>query len=135
MFVRAFVCSPRSIQFDLDSFYADCPHKRIIFKVYIDRNNIPGTRGIIMIPLKNSDLLPLESLKSDNLRDRCIYEIGLIAIREVSPLFGEELWTCARNAVVCIGDVAYVFYVSSHAMTVTIWGSLLDIALFWPKII
>ena len=34
----------------------------------------------------------------DNFRDQCVYEIGLIAIREVSPLFGEEPWTCARNA-------------------------------------
>ena len=30
-------------------------------------------------------------------RDRCVYEIGLIAISEVSPPFGEEPWTCARN--------------------------------------
>ena len=29
-----------SIQFALGSFYTDCPHKRIIMKVYSDRNNI-----------------------------------------------------------------------------------------------
>ena len=43
-------------------------------------------------------LLPLESLKWDNFRDRCVYEIGLIAIHEVSPPFGDEPWSCARNS-------------------------------------
>ena len=33
-----------------------------------------------------------------NFRDRCVYEIGLIAIREFPPPFGVEPWTCARNA-------------------------------------
>ena len=42
--------------------------------------------------------MPLESLKLDNFRDRCVYEIGLNAIREVSSPFGEEPGTCARNA-------------------------------------
>ena len=28
------------IQFTLGSFYADCPHKRIIMKVYMERKNM-----------------------------------------------------------------------------------------------
>ena len=33
----------------------------------------------------------------ENFRDRCVYEIGLIAIREVSPPFSEVPWMCAQN--------------------------------------
>ena len=35
-----FVCYPRFIQFALASFYADCPHKRIIMKVYMEGKNM-----------------------------------------------------------------------------------------------
>ena len=66
-----------------------------IMKMYIDRNNIQ----VQLIRFrKKATLLPLESLKWDNFRDRCVYEIGLIATREVSSPFVEEPWTCARNA-------------------------------------
>ena len=64
-------------------------------KVYIDRNNIQVE---LIRFCKIATLLSLESLKWDNFRNRCVYGIGLIAIRAVSPPFGEETWTCARNA-------------------------------------
>ena len=59
-------------------------------KVYIDRNNI----HVELIRFrKNSNFIAVGLFELENFRDRCVYEIGLIAIREVSPPFGEEPWT------------------------------------------
>ena len=64
-------------------------------KVYIDRNNI----HVELIRFrKNSDFIAVCLFEVENFRDRCVYDIGLIAIRGVSPPFGEEPWTCARTS-------------------------------------
>ena len=55
-------------------------------KVDIDRNNLQVE--LIRFRKKIATVLPLESLKWGN--NVCVYEIGLIAIREASPPFGEE---------------------------------------------
>ena len=64
--------------------------------VYIDRNNI----HVELIRFRrNSDFIAVGTFEVENFRDRCVYEIGAIAIREMSPAFGEEpWWTCTRNA-------------------------------------
>ena len=64
-------------------------------KVYIDRNNIQ--MDLIRLRKKIVTLLPLESLKWDNFF--CVYEIWLIAIREVSPPFGEEPCTALEQGL------------------------------------
>ena len=66
-------------------------------KVYIERNNIQVE--LIRFRKKIAILLPLETLKWENFCDRRVYEIGLIAIRDVSPPLGTEpwSWTCARK--------------------------------------
>ena len=70
-----------------------CPHKRIvtITKVYIARNK--HTRGSNTIPYKLARLVTFESFKwkySFTTIVLIVYEIRLIAIREVSPPFREE---------------------------------------------
>ena len=50
----------------------------------------------------------METLKCDNFRDRRVYEIGLIAIRDVSPPFGGEPWPWTRNAW-GRGSMAFVY--------------------------
>ena len=66
-------------------------------KMYIERNNIHVE--LIRLRRKIATLLPAETLKLENFCDRRVYEIGLIAIRDVSPPFGAEPWTCARKAL------------------------------------
>ena len=48
-------------------------------KVYIDRNNIQ----VVLIRFRKqiATLLPLKYLQWDDFRDRCVYEIWVIAIR------------------------------------------------------
>ena len=63
-----------------------CARKRIvnIMKVYIERN----TLQVKLIPLrKNIDIIDIGNLEIGNFRERRVYEIGLIAIRDVSPPF------------------------------------------------
>ena len=55
-------------------------------KVYIDRNNSVK---------KIANLLPMEYLKWDN----NVYEIWLIAVREVSPPFDEEPCTALEQGL------------------------------------
>ena len=65
-FLREFVRSCL-IQFAVGSFYADCPHKRIIhciMKVYNARNNIKVE--LIWLSKKISTLGSLENFKLDN---------------------------------------------------------------------
>ena len=58
-------------------------------KVYIERKNIQ----VELIRFrKNSDFMALETLKWENFHDRRVHEIGLIAIRDVSPPLGAERW-------------------------------------------
>ena len=69
-----------------------CPHKRIVTvtKVYIARNTTCGNNTI---PYKLARLVTFESLDVEIFfRDQqhIAYEIRLIAIRDVSPPFGED---------------------------------------------
>ena len=62
-----------------------CAHKRIvnIMKVYIERNSVQ----VKLIPLrKNIDFIDVGNLVG-NFRERRVYEIGLIAMRDVSSPF------------------------------------------------
>ena len=77
---------PRFIQFALGSCYAHA-HKRIdnIMKVYIERNN----KHVELIRFrKNTDFIDIENFEMGiRFRNCRVYEIGLIAIRDESPLF------------------------------------------------
>ena len=53
-------------------------------KVYIEGKNMQ----VQLIPSrKNTDFIGVGNIEVGNLRERCVYEIGLIAIRDGSPLF------------------------------------------------
>ena len=58
-------------------------------KMYIDRNNIQA---------KNSDFIAVGIFEVGQLL-LFVYEIGLIAIREVSPPFGEEPCTALEQGL------------------------------------
>ena len=64
-----------------------CAHKRIvnIMKMYIERNNIQVE--LIRFRKKNIDFIDVGKFEVGNFRDRRVYEIGLIDIRDMSPLF------------------------------------------------
>ena len=61
-------------------------------KVYIEMNNIP----VELIRLvQNIDFIDVRNLQVGNFRNRRVYKIGLIAIRDVSQLFcavGRKVW-------------------------------------------
>ena len=85
VFVCSSVCCPRFIQFALASCYS--AHKRIvdIMKVYIEMKNMQ----VELIPFrKNIDFIDVGNLEVGNLR---VYEIELIAIRDVSPPFSAAM--------------------------------------------
>ena len=63
-----------------------CAHKRIvtIMKEYIERKNMQ----VQLIPFsKKYRLYDVGKFEVGNFRERRVYEIGFIAIRDVSPLF------------------------------------------------
>ena len=88
-------------------------------KVYIDRNNIQVE--LIRFRKKIATLLTLESLQWDNFF--CVYEIGLIAIREVSLPFGEEPCNCARTR-------AFVYFIFQLTKNADSYGIVLWIAIW-----
>ena len=54
---------------------------------------------------KNSDFIAVGIFEVENFRDRCVYEIGFIAIREMSPPFGEEPWALTVDlSSKCVGS-------------------------------
>ena len=56
-------------------------------KVYIERNNIQVE---LICFLKNINFIDVGNFEVGNFRDRRVYEFGLVAIRDVSPLFCES---------------------------------------------
>ena len=52
---------------------------------------------LIQFRKKIATLLPLETLKSENFRHRRVYEIGVIANRDVSPPFGAAYHSASRR--------------------------------------
>ena len=85
MGVCLWVSVPRFIQFALGSCYVVHINAYVnIMKAYIERNNIQ----VELIRFrKNIDFIDGGNFEVGNFRDRRVYEIGLIAIRDVSPLF------------------------------------------------
>ena len=88
LFVPLFVCYPRFIQFALASFYADCPHKLIIYNESVHGREEHSTL-INSIPLKIATLLSLQTLK-------WVYTFGTDVLivsatsRHYSVLFGHD---------------------------------------------
>ena len=84
--VRVFVFIRSSLHSVRFGHLLRCAHKRIvnIMKVCIERKNMQ----VQLIPFrKNIDFFDVENLEAGNFIQRRVYEIGLIAIRDVSPRY------------------------------------------------
>ena len=102
----------------------------IVTKMYIARNTIGPTRGNNTIPYKLAHLVTFESLKWKYIffRDQqhIVYESRLIAIREVSPPFGEEhrgleqdITFPANNHLLILGKYMHVRCPHKRIVTIT----------------
>ena len=111
--VRSCVCLLLSLHSVSFGQLLRCARKRIvnnfIMKVYIERNNIQVE--LIRFRKKIATLLKLESLKWENFRDRRVYEVGLIATHEVSPLFdAESRGPALEMCGVVVQGLSFIFF-------------------------